>query len=176
MAQMISPQQAFNMLQKDEAIFVDTREPEEYARIRIAGARLMPLSVLGCMPDDNDKERAAVYFCHSGRRTKAGEAVLDARGHKGAYILEGGILGWQAAGLPLIAEKLPMPVMRQVHLAVGGLVLLFVLLGMVFSPFLWLAALVGAGLMFSGLTGFCGMALFLQKMPWNKGRSSCKST
>lgn len=175
MADMISPQHAFQMLQNEGAVFVDTREPDEYARLRIAGARLMPLSVLACLPPDDDKSRPVIYFCHSGRRTKAGESVLDARGHKGTYILEGGILGWQSAGLPLVAEKLPLPIMRQVHVAAGGLVLLFVLLGMLAPPLLWLAALVGAGLMFSGISGFCGMAIFLQKMPWNKRRSNCKS-
>lgn len=175
MAHTISPQQALKMFQDDGAILVDTREPEEYARMRIAGARLMPISVLACLPDDSDKDRPAIYFCQSGRRTKAGEPVLDARGHKSTYILEGGILGWQSAGLPLVVEKLPLPVMRQVHVAAGSLVLLFVLLGMHFSPLLWLAALVGAGLLFAGITGFCGMALFLQKMPWNRARSSCKN-
>lgn len=174
MANMISPQQAFHMLQNEGAVLVDTRESDEYMRMRIAGSRLMPMSVLGCLPDDDDKERPAIYFCHSGRRTKAGESVIDARGHKSTHIMEGGIMGWEAAGLPLVVEKLPLPMMRQVQVAAGGLVLLFVLLGMLFPPFFWLAALVGAGLMFAGITGFCGLVMLLRKLPWNKVRSECK--
>lgn len=176
MAQMILPRQALRLIQDEKAILTDTREPDEYARMRIAGARLMPLSVLACLPEDEDKERPVIYFCRSGHRTKAGEPILDARGHGRAYILEGGILGWKSAGLPLVTESLPLPIMRQVQLIAGGLILLLVLLGMVFSPFLWLAALVGLGLMTAGITGFCGMALLLQKMPWNKTRSGCKGS
>lgn len=175
MAQMISPQEAFKMCKDGNAVLVDTREPEEYARMRIAESRLMPLSVLASLPDDNDKERPAIYFCKSGRRTCAGEAALDARGHKGIYIMEGGITAWKAAGFDLIEERHPLPIMRQVHVAAGGLVVLFVLLGMLVPQLLWLAALVGAGLMFAGLTGFCGLALFLRKMPWNKPRTNAKS-
>lgn len=175
MAQMISPQQASRLVQNENAILADTREPDEYARMRIAGARLMPLSVLACLPEDEDKERPIIYFCRSGHRTTAGESILDARGHERAYILEGGILGWKSAGLPLVEENLPLPIMRQVQLIAGGLILLFVLLGMTFSPVLWLAALVGLGLMTAGITGFCGMALLLQKMPWNRERKSCAS-
>ena len=175
MAQMISPQQALRLVQDENAILTDTREPDEYARMRIAGARLMPLSVLACLPEDEDKERPVIYFCRSGHRTSAGMSTLDARGHARTYILEGGILGWKSAGLPLVEENLPLPIMRQVQLIAGGLILLFVLSGMAFSPFLWLAALVGVGLMTAGITGFCGMALLLQKMPWNKDRKGCKS-
>lgn len=175
MAQMISPQQALHLVQNENAILVDTRESSEYARMRIAGARLMPVSVLACLPEDEDKERPAIFFCNSGGRTKTSESALDARGHERTYILEGGIQSWKSAGLPLVIEKLPLPIMRQVQLIAGGLILLFVLLGMAFPPFLWLAGLVGLGLMVAGITGFCGMAVLLQKMPWNKDGVGCKS-
>ncbi len=176
MAQMISPQEAARLVQDEHAILADTREPEEYARLRIAGAYLMPISVIGCLPEDNDKKRPIIYFCRSGHRTKAGESMLDARGHERTYILEGGILGWKSAGLPLVVESLPPPIMRQVQITAGGLMLLFVLLSLLFSPFIWLAAFVGFGLMMAGITGFCGMALLLQKMPWSKEQSSCKGS
>lgn len=173
MARILSPQEAFRLVQDENSILADTREPDEYARMRIVGARLMPLSVLACLPEDEDKERPIIFFCRSGRRTTAGESILDARGHERTYILENGILGWKSAGLPLVMENLPLPIMRQVQLIAGGVILLFVLLGMVFSPFLWGAALVGLGLMVAGISGFCGMAVLLQKMPWNKDRGNC---
>ena len=59
--------------------------------------------------------------------------------------------------------------MRQVQLAAGGLVVLGVVLGSTVSPWLYgVAGFVGAGLMFAGATGFCGMARMLQHMPWNR--------
>lgn len=51
----------------------------------------------------------------------------------------------------------------------GSLVLLGIILGVFMSSgFYWLSAIIGLGLLFSGLTGWCGMAILLGKMPWNK--------
>jgi hypothetical protein len=58
--------------------------------------------------------------------------------------------------------------MRQVQIAAGALVVIFVLLGQVAPIFRLLAALVGGGLLFAGLSGTCGMALLLARMPWNR--------
>jgi hypothetical protein len=49
------------------------------------------------------------------------------------------------------------------------LVLLGVALGTLVNPWFYaLSAFVGAGLTLAGSTGFCGMALVLMRMPWNK--------
>ena len=84
--------------------------------------------------------------------------------------LEGGIPAWQQAGLPVRRLKnAPLPLMRQVQIGAGSLVLLGVLLGTFVAPgFYGLAAFVGAGLVVAGVTGFCGMANILAVMPWNK--------
>lgn len=59
--------------------------------------------------------------------------------------------------------------MRQVQVAAGSLVLLGVFLGAYVSPgFYFLAGFVGAGLVFAGFSGFCGMARLLMRMPWNR--------
>ena len=86
------------------------------------------------------------------------------------YLLEGGLNAWQRAGLPVEAKPgQPMEMMRQVQIAAGSLVLLGFLLGSLVSPgFYLLCAFVGAGLVFAGLTGFCGMARLLAHMPWNR--------
>ncbi len=84
-------------------------------------------------------------------------------------LLEGGIDGWKAAGLPVTEDKSqPLPLMRQVQIAAGGLTLLGVILGYtVHGGFFLISGFVGAGLMLAGMTGFCGMARLLEKMPWN---------
>ncbi|MBM5801390.1 MAG: DUF2892 domain-containing protein [Cyanobacteria bacterium K_DeepCast_35m_m2_023] len=59
--------------------------------------------------------------------------------------------------------------MRQVQIAAGSLVLLGVILSQVAAPgWIWLSAVVGAGLVFAGISGFCGMARLLAAMPWNR--------
>lgn len=73
-------------------------------------------------------------------------------------LLAGGIQAWKAAGLPVKEDKTqPLPLMRQVQIAAGVLILLGVALGYsVSSGFFLLSAFVGAGLTFAGITGFAG--------------------
>ncbi len=165
----ISPAEAAKRISEGTLSAVDIRETDEYKGLRLPGARLQPLSILQHLPADADPERAVVYFCHSGRRTKAAEELLAARGHAEAHILEGGLSAWEQAGLPVERNAVPLPMMRQVQIGAGLLVLLFILLGRFVSPMFTLAAgLIGAGLIFAGVTGFCGLARLLALMPWNK--------
>jgi rhodanese-related sulfurtransferase len=53
----------------------------------------------------------------------------------------------------------------------SSLVLLGVLLSQSVAPgWIWLSGFVGAGLIFAGISGFCGMARLLSVMPWNRVR------
>jgi rhodanese-related sulfurtransferase len=66
-------------------------------------------------------------------------------------------------------RKAPLPIMRQVQIAAGSLVLLGLVLAVLVSPwFMALSAFVGAGLIVAGISGFCGMANLLLHMPWNR--------
>ena len=59
--------------------------------------------------------------------------------------------------------------MRQVQIVAGGLVLLGVILSQAAAPgWIWLSGFVGAGMIFAGISGFCGMARLLAVMPWNR--------
>ena len=76
----------------------------------------------------------------------------------------------EQAGLPVQADaRAPLPLMRQVQLIAGGLVVLGAVLGATLSPW-WhlLSGFVGGGLMVAGATGFCGMARLLLIAPWNR--------
>jgi rhodanese-related sulfurtransferase len=111
-----------------------------------------------------------VFHCKSGMRTQANAARLIAKGFREAYFLDGGIEAWKAAGLPVHSNrKAPLEIMRQVQIAAGALILLGVILGALINPaFFLLSGFVGAGLLFAGVTGWCGMALLLKTMPWNR--------
>ena len=59
--------------------------------------------------------------------------------------------------------------MRQVQITAGSLVLIGLLAGVLASPWaLILSGFVGAGLVFAGASGWCGMAVLLARMPWNR--------
>jgi hypothetical protein len=60
-----------------------------------------------------------------------------------------------------------------VRIAAGSLVFVGVLLAQfVNAHFIWLSGFVGAGLVFAGISDFCGMGLLLAKFPWNKRASN----
>lgn len=150
------------------ARLIDIRGADEHARERIPGAINVPLDQLGNLPRDHSP---VIFHCKSGMRTAANAAQLStAAGSASAYILGGGIDAWRQAGQPTVADQSqPLEIMRQVQITAGALVLAGVLLGAFVAPgFFGLSAFVGAGLMFAGVTGWCGMANLLRVMPWNR--------
>jgi rhodanese-related sulfurtransferase len=150
------------------ARLIDIRGADEHARERIPGAMSLPLDRIDDLPRDG---RPVVFHCKSGMRTVANAAQLGAAADSAsAYILGGGIDAWRQAGLPTLADRSqPLGIMRQVQITAGGLVLIGILLGTFVAPgFLGLSAFMGAGLMFAGMTGWCGMANLLRIMPWNR--------
>ena len=157
-------------LDAGDAVLIDVRESDEHAREHILGARLAPLSSIDAHDFDRDHGKAAVFHCRSGMRTQANAAKLLARGFREAYYLDGGIEAWKTAGLPVHANrKAPLEIMRQVQITAGLLILTGIVLGWTVNPtFYALSAFVGAGLTFAGATGWCGMAILLKTMPWNR--------
>lgn len=167
----ISAQDLKRRLDAGDAVLIDIRETDEHAREHIVGARLAPLSAIDAHDFDRDHAKAAVFHCKSGMRTQANAARLMARGFREAYFLDGGIEAWKQAGLRLHTNrKVPLEIMRQVQITAGSIVVLSVALGWFVNPvFYALSAFVGAGLTFAGATGWCGMAMLLKTMPWNRG-------
>jgi rhodanese-related sulfurtransferase len=168
----LSPRDAKRRLDEGSAILIDIREPNEYAREHILGARLAPLATIDS--HDFDRERASgkavIFHCQSGQRTTANAAQLIAAGFRETYVLEGGLSAWRDAGLPSHLDRSkPIELQRQVQIAAGSLVVLGVVLAALVSPwFVLLSAVIGSGLVFAGATGTCGMARLLMLMPWNK--------
>lgn len=157
-------------LDAGDAVLIDVRETDEHAREHILGARLAPLSAIDTHDFDRDHGKAAVFHCRSGMRTQANAAKLIARGFREAYFLDGGIEAWKSAGLPVHTNrKAPLEIMRQVQITAGLLIVTGIILGWFVNPaFYALSAFVGAGLTFAGATGWCGMAMLLKAMPWNR--------
>lgn len=166
----LTPKALAERLSRRAAVLVDIREPDEFARRHIKGALSRPLSALEAAHLKIEPGRDVVFTCRSGMRTGANCARLADTVDGEAFVLEGGVDGWAAAGLPVETDaKAPLEIMRQVQIGAGSLVVLGVLLGIVAHPgFLGLSAFVGAGLIFAGATGFCGMARLLALAPWNR--------
>ncbi|MDI3307858.1 MAG: rhodanese family protein [Acetobacteraceae bacterium] len=171
MLKAITPAEAARLLREQGATLVDVREPDEHARERIPGARNLPLSKLEEAELAVQQGKPVVFHCRSGARTQGNAARLAAKaGPCEAYVVEGGLEAWKKAGLPVAEDRRqPLELMRQVQITAGSMVVLGVLLGALVSPWFYgLSAFVGAGLVFAGATGTCGLARLLRLMPWNR--------
>lgn len=150
--------------------WVDVREYSEYAAGYIQESELIPLGKLDQACAAWDRSQPLMLVCRSGRRAEQARQTLAGKGFIDLTVLEGGVEVWRKAGKPLLTiERLPWAMERQVRASAGALILLFVILGHLASPlFFWGAALVGAGLLFAGISDICMMASLLRHMPWNK--------
>ncbi len=164
----ISPQAARDLVNQG-AILVDIRAADEHAREHIAAARHVPMDHLKSAAP-LDATAGVIFHCRSGNRTRVNAQALSACAACEAYVLDGGLDAWKKAGLPVVTDAFqPMELQRQVQITAGSLILLGAVLGATVSPwFHALSAAIGAGLVFAGVSGFCGMARLLMRMPWNR--------
>jgi rhodanese-related sulfurtransferase len=150
---------------------IDVRTPVEYEEMRIPGSTLMPLD--GLRPEWVKAAAAGkpcILICRGGKRAETARHRLHDAGCESLMVLEGGVLAWESAGFPLErSTRKTLPLMRQVQLVIGLLALTGSLLALTcHQNFAFLPAFLGAGLTMAGATGWCGLAILLSKMPWNR--------
>lgn len=168
----IEPMELHRLLRENPhaAQVVDVRSPLEVSGESIEGSWNIPLEELEDRAAELAKAQGVVVLnCQSGNRALMAAQILQRRKFTNYRILLGGMKGWHKAGLPAKRGRKVVSVMRQVQVAAGLLVLTGMALGTLVNPWFYaLSAFVGAGLTFAGMSGFCGMALLLAKLPWNR--------
>ena len=170
MLKTISRADASRMLQ-DGATLIDVREADEHVREHIPGASSLPLSKLHEMELTVAAGHPVLFHCRSGARTAGAADRLTAKADGWeAFVVEGGLDAWKRAGLPVATDRRqPLEMMRQVQIAAGTTIVAGAVLGALVSPwFHALSGFVGAGLVFAGVSGTCGLASLLSLMPWNR--------
>jgi rhodanese-related sulfurtransferase len=148
---------------------IDVRSPAEFREVHVGFARNIPLDQLSPQSFQNRTSVQPLYvICKAGGRGKQACERLAAAGVCVCNV-DGGTEAWAAAGLPVIRGKKAISLERQVRIVAGAIVLASAILAMTVHSYLaGLAAFMGAGLAFSGITNTCGMAVVLAKMPWNQ--------
>jgi rhodanese-related sulfurtransferase len=167
------PRAVADALRAGTAVLVDVREPDEHAKERIAGARLLPLSRFDPSSLSSTAGQTIVIHCRSGRRSADAVARCGSLQAAGIPVvsLAGGIEAWKAAGLPIesTAGAPRLGVMQQTQLTIGLGILTGLALGFFVHPAgLLISAFMGGGLVMAGLTGACPLASGLARMPWNR--------
>jgi rhodanese-related sulfurtransferase len=156
--------------------WIDVRSSGEFASGHIPGAINIPMDQIESRLDDILPQLPIVLVCQAGKRARMVAGLIEPC-RKDVTVLEGGTAAWASAGLPLvISVKSRFSLERQVRLIAGLLVLTGVVLALTLNPnWIYLSAVVGAGLTFAGLTDICLMAGLLTRMPWNETRRTASS-
>lgn len=156
---------------------LDVRTPAEFAGAHVGGAKPLPLGDLDAEAFARIRRAGSPLYviCQGGTRARTAIEMLRRAGCEDGVLVEGGTHAWIDAGLPVVrGTSKVLPLMRQVQIVVGAVSAIGALLALTVNP--WFAAvplLTGCGLLIAGLTGMCGMALLLARMPWNRTQAVC---
>lgn len=99
------PANAAVTLINNDALVIDLRSQEAFARGHITNAKNIPLDELDAKKESFDKNRAIVAVCDAGTSSNKAVAALRVAGFESAYGLKGGMSAWSQAGLPVVTGK-----------------------------------------------------------------------
>lgn len=93
------------LMNHENAVLLDVREPGEFKDGKLPGALHIPLSQLKDRAGELAKltSRPVVAYCAFGRRSTGAAAALAKLGFANIYSLRGGLKAWKDAGLPMDA-------------------------------------------------------------------------
>ena len=99
----VSPAQATQLINRQDALVIDVREPAEFAAGHLLGAKNLPLARLAAPGADvaKRKDRPVIVYCDGTDRSSKAAAALKKQGFARVLNLAGGIKAWQDAGLPV---------------------------------------------------------------------------
>lgn len=155
------------------ALLLDVRSPAEFRGGHVQGAVNLPLTEVSAVNVrallSGNEPKTVLLLCASGGRAREAAKRLASSGLR-SLVVQGGTDSCRQAGLPMVKATGGMiSIERQVRIGAGTLVVAGVLLGTIAHPgFYGLSAFVGAGLVFAGITDWCGMGLLLARAPWNR--------
>ena len=174
----IAPADLCHLLSSGKTLeLLDVRTSPEFINAHVPGARLIPLDDLDVKAflRHHEPSQPVYVLCQAGSRAQKAIERFERCGCYDGVLVEGGTQAWIDAGLSVNRGKSNvLPLMRQVQIVVGTLSAIGSVLTVLISR--WYAIvplLLGCGLLFAGITGTCGMALLLAKMPWNRSQSPC---
>ncbi len=100
----LTPQQAINLVNAEEGVFVDLRDAAEYKAGHIVDALHIPAAKLGARVDELDKfrQRPVVLVCKMGQSAGAAGKQLKAAGFEKVYKMGGGMMEWGNLQLPTV--------------------------------------------------------------------------
>jgi len=99
----LDPRGASELLRGGDVQLVDVRRPDEYEAGRLAGARHIEIDRLAAEATSIDRGRPILFYCRSGSRSALATQAFESAGFD-AHNLDGGLIAWVRAGLPIEPE------------------------------------------------------------------------
>ena len=97
----VNTAEATHLINREDALVIDVRDPGEYGAGHILGAKNVPLSRLNDAEVAKRKDRPLIVYCEGGDRSGKAIAALKKQGFTRVVNLSGGLRAWQQAGLPV---------------------------------------------------------------------------
>lgn len=99
----IGAKDAVRLINDENALVLDIREPGDYKAGHIINAKNIPYSRLSeeTAVAGGDKDRLIIVYCKSGTNSPAACGKLQAAGYTRVHCLKNGLLGWQEENLPV---------------------------------------------------------------------------
>ncbi|CAN7603033.1 rhodanese-like domain-containing protein [Variovorax sp. LjRoot84] len=99
----LTAQGAVQLINRERAVVVDVREPEEYAAGHVTGAKNVPLNQLGEKLGAAVKNKSVplLLICATGARAQRAVATAKKLGYEQAQAVAGGLKSWKEANLPI---------------------------------------------------------------------------
>jgi glyoxylase-like metal-dependent hydrolase (beta-lactamase superfamily II)/rhodanese-related sulfurtransferase len=168
---MISPAQASALSIKDPQLkFLDVRSALEFSQAHIKDAINLPIDMLANKVNElSQAKQSYVVLCRTGNRSPMAADMLIQSGIPGVMVMDGGIVAWQKARLPVVKGEGGVSLERQVRMIAGSIILLGILLSWLVHPgLIGISLFISCGLIYAGLTDNCLMGMLLMKLPYNK--------
>jgi rhodanese-related sulfurtransferase len=96
----VEPERVAELQRQGTIQLIDVREDYEWDAGRIAGARHLPVSELTAQAETLHRETPVVFYCRVGGRSAMAASAFRRAGYD-AYTMSGGMVEWEAQGLPL---------------------------------------------------------------------------
>jgi molybdopterin/thiamine biosynthesis adenylyltransferase/rhodanese-related sulfurtransferase len=104
----LDPADAREELARGDAVLIDTREQHEWDEAHLEGATLVPPDTVAERIEEvvPDRSQRVLLYCRVGNRSARAADVLESRlGYEDVASIDGGILAWQEAGLPVVEPE-----------------------------------------------------------------------
>jgi rhodanese-related sulfurtransferase len=98
----LTPAAAVQLMNNEDVVVLDVREPAEIVGGKIAKAIQIPVGAVAKRVGELEKhkDRTLLVYCKSGARAGQACKELSKHGFEKVYSLNGGLLAWQDAHLP----------------------------------------------------------------------------